>query len=120
MAGVVANEVFDAALSYISANVNKVKLLTSGSSVVVSVSSGIDSGDFSGPGDGTSGRKISCLTSSAVASQAVSAAGAINKLQLLKSSTVVIQADISGSDVSVGSSDTVTIGSFKVELADPA
>ena len=115
-----ANAVYDAALNYIKSNVDQVKLLTSGSSVVLSVSSGISSGDFSGPGDGSTGRKLSCLTSSAIASQAVSAAGAINKLQLLTgASVVVVQASISGSDVSVGASDTVTVGSFKVELADP-
>lgn len=119
MAGTLSDAVFDAALNYVKANCNVVQLVTSASTVLVAVGS-IASTDYTGPANGSTGRKLSALTSSAVASQAVSSAGSISKLRLLATSTVHVVADVTSAPIAVGSSDTVTIGSFKIELADPA
>jgi len=119
MTATIADAVFDAALNHVKSNVDKVQLVTSASSVLVSITS-IDSGNFTGPGDGSTGRKLSCLTSCAeVSSASVTSGGSISKLRLLDSAAVLVTADVASAPVNVGSSDTVTIGSFKIELADP-
>jgi hypothetical protein len=119
MTATIADAVFDAALNHVKSNVDIVQLVTSASSVLVAITS-IDSGNFTGPGDGSTGRKLSCLTSCAeVSSASVSSGGSISKLRLLDSAAVLVTADVASAPVNVGSSDTVTIGSFKIELADP-
>lgn len=120
------DNVFDAALEHIKSNCDQVQCRTSASSVLVSVSSGIDASDFGSPANWSSGssagRAIQCLKSSAVASQAVSSGGSIAKVALMDQSPAadLVVASISGSPVNVGSSDQVTITAFSVILKDPA
>ena len=117
---VIADAVFDAALNHIKSNTDAVQARTAGSSVIMDEQSGITSGDFGSPGAGSpSGRQIACLTGSAIASHAVSSGGSIAKVALIDSVTDLIVADISGSAVNVGSSDTITIAAFNVVLTDP-
>ena len=119
MTATIADAVFDAALNHVKSNADKVQLVTSASAVLVSITS-IDSGNYTGPGDGSTGRKLSCLTSCAeVSSASVSSGGSISKLRLLDSAAVLVTADVASAPVNVGASDTVTVGSFKIELADP-
>lgn len=120
MTATIADAVFDAALNHVKNNADKVQLVTSGSSVLVSITS-IDSGNYTGPANGSSsGRKLTCLTSCAeVSSASVSSGGSISKLRLLDSAAVLVTADVASAPVNVGSSDTVTIGSFTITLADP-
>lgn len=119
------DNVFDAALNHIKNNADKVELRAAGSSVLVAVSSGINASDYGSPVNNSGsggGRKINCLKSSAIASQAVSAGGSISKLVLIDAGSPdvdLVVASVSGSPVNVGSSDQVTISAFSVILKDP-
>lgn len=118
----IADAVFDAALSYVKSNVNKVQVVKASSGVLVSKASGITSADFGSAGDNSGsggGRKIACLTGSDFQGLAVSAAGSATKVRLLKSSTVVVVASIASSPKQLASSDQVNVGSFEVILKDP-
>jgi len=118
------DNVFDAALNHIKNNCDKVQLRAAGSSVIMSVSSGINGSDFGSPVNNSGaggGRKINCLKSSAVASVAVAAGGSIAKCALMDASPAadLVIASVSGSPVNVGSSDQVTISAFSVIIKDP-
>jgi len=118
------DSVLDAALSYIKSNCDQVQLRAAGSSVIVNVASGINGSDFGSPVNNSGaggGRKINCLKSSAIASQAVSTGGSIAKLALMDQSPAadLVIASVSGSPVNVGSSDQVTISAFSVIIKDP-
>lgn len=116
----VANEVFDAALSYVKSNVNKVQVVKSSSGVLVSKASGITSADFGSPAEYASGgRQITCLTGSDFQGLSVSTGGSAAKVRLLKTSTVVLVADIASQPITLGGSDQVNIGSFDFVLKDP-
>ena len=117
-----ADAVFDAALSHISGNVDKVQIRTAGSSVLVSKSSGITSADFGAAGDNSGsggGRKMECLTGSDFQGLSVSTGGSASKVVLLSTSTVKVVASIASAPINLGSSDQVNIGSFSVILKDP-
>ena len=118
------DNVIDAALNHIKNNCDKVQLRAAGSSVLVSVASGINGSDFGSPVNNSGsggGRKINCLKSSAIASQSVSAGGSIAKCALMDTSPAadLVVASVSGSAVNVGSSDQVTISAFSVIIKDP-
>lgn len=116
-----SNNVIDPALTFIKSNINKVQVVTSASSVLVSKSSGITSADFSSIGDHASGggRELTCLIGSDFQGLSVSTGGAASKVRLLASSTVHVVASIASAPISLGSSDQVNIGSFVVAIQDP-
>lgn len=119
---VIADAVFDAALNYIKANVDKVQVRAAGSSVLVEKASGITSADFGVAGDNGSagaGRKIECLTGSDFQGLSVTTGGSATKVALLSSATVRVVASIASAPIALGSSDQVNIGSFFVILKDP-
>lgn len=121
---VLHDNVLDAALNHIKNNCDQVQLRAAGSSVILSVSSGINGSDFGSPANNSGaggGRLINCLKSSAIASQAVSSAGSITKCALMNQSPAVtlVVASVSGSPVNVGASDQVTISAFSVIIKDP-
>ena len=119
MAKLIDNSVFDAALAVISTSVDKVQVVTSASAVLVAHASSGSDITFTGPADGSTGRKLSF---DGLSSISVSSAGNANTVRLLKSSgsVILVTASISGSDVALTSTDKVNIGTFKIELGDPA
>jgi hypothetical protein len=123
MAASIANAVFDAALTYIKSNTNKVQVVTSASAVLVSKASGITSADFgsiaSNAASSGGGRKLPALTGSDFQGLAVSTPGAAYMVRLLATSAVLIVASIASAPKSLGSGDQVNIGSFSIILKDP-
>ena len=116
---VIHDNVFDAALAYVSTNVNKVQLRAAGSSVLVSHASSGSDIVFGAPTSHASGggREITAL-SGGLSSIGVSTGGAATKGALLNSSTVLIVAS-TASTYSLGSSDTVNFQAFTIALKDP-
>jgi hypothetical protein len=112
------DNVFDAALNIIGTSVDKIQVVKASSGVLVSKVSSASDITFTGPANGSTGRKI---TFDGISSISASASGSATKVRLLKSSgsVVLVVASITGSPVSIASTDKVNIGSFKVELADP-
>jgi hypothetical protein len=123
MAGIIANEVFDAALNYAKNNTNKVQIVTAASAVLIN-KTGVTSAAFGSAGDnaGSSGggRKIQALTGSTFQGLAVSTPGSASKVRLLKSSTVVAVTSIASAPKALGASDQANIGSFSIILKDPS
>ena len=114
-----ADAVLDAALTKIRSSVDRFQLRTSASAVLVDIDSRSSvSANWSAITSGSGGgRKV---TFKGISGQSVSSGGSINKLAMVDGSSVLGTADISGSDVNVGSSDQVNIGGFTITLADPA
>ena len=116
----ISDSVFDAALSYIKSNINRVQVVTAASAILVNKASGITSADFGSPANGSpGGRRIQCLTGSDFQGLSVSSAGSASKVRLLATSAVHIVASIASAPVPLGASDQVNIGSFYVQLNDP-
>ena len=117
-----ADSVFDAAGAVVM-TCNKAQVVKSSSAVLIN-SITLDSGNFSGSNDYSSGssagRNTTCLSSAASDMKAisVSSAGAAKKIRLLVSSAVTVVAVLS-SAVSLGASDQVNLGTFSVIFIDP-
>lgn len=117
------DDVFDAALEYISSNAVEVEVRKTSSGILVSAVT-INSGNFGAAGDYASGgRKIECLTSSASDMLAISvdAAGDATHIALLTASgaAVLVTASITSAPVTLGASDQVNLSTFSVILKDP-
>ena len=117
------NNVFDAALTYISANAVEAEVRKTSSGILVSAVT-LDGGNFGANGEYASGgRKIQCLVSSAsdILAISVDAAGDATKVALLNASgaAVLIVASITSSPITLGASDQVNLLTFSVILKDP-
>lgn len=115
----IADTVMDQALNYIVSNVDKIQVVTSASSVLVShASSASDIASAWGSvGAGSpNGRQVAF---GGLSSLAVSTGGSAAKVRLVDSAAVLVVASISGSPGALGSSDSVNIGSFTIRIADP-
>ena len=122
----IADAVFDAALGIID-NSTSCQVRTSASSLLVDLSTNsvvLDGSNFGAPTNGSTGRKIQCLVSSASDMKAisVSSAGTANKVAIgISSASSMVDyviADLASSVV-LGASDQVNLGTFSVTLADP-
>jgi hypothetical protein len=120
------DDVFDAALSYISTNATEAEVLNASSAVLVDAIV-LDAGNFGSPINNSGvggGRKIQCLASSTSDMKAISvnSAGSASKIALKDSAgtTTLIVASISSAPISLGASDQVNLSTFSVILKDPS
>lgn len=119
------NDVFDAALEYISTNAKEAEVQNaSGTALVDAIA--LDSGNFGSAIDNSGaggGRKIQCLTSSAsdMKTISVNSAGSATKVALKDSAgtTTLIEASVASAPVSLGASDQVNLSTFSVIIKDP-
>ena len=115
-----SNAVIDAALNYIKTNCNKAQVKDA--SVILVNSITLDSGNYGSVVDNSSnGRKLQCLVSAAsdMKSISVTTGGSADTVALLATSTIHVVASISGSDVTLTSTDKVNLGTFSVIIQDP-
>ena len=125
MAKTIANAVFDAALGIID-NSTHCEVRTSADSVLVSLDNNsvtLDAGNFT-IASGATGRKITCLESSASDMQLinVSTTGAAERIAIgISSASSIVDYVVTelSSAVSITSADQINLGSFSVTLADP-
>jgi hypothetical protein len=119
------DDVFDAALEYISTNAKEAEVQNaSGVALVDAIT--LDGGNFgsatnnSGAGGG---RKIQCLVndSSDMKNISVDTGGSATKVALKDSAgtATLIEASITSAAVNLGSSDQVNLSTFSVILKDP-
>lgn len=125
---VIHNDVFDAACAEIATSTH-CEVRATGSSVLVSIGNSspaitLNAGNFTSSQDGSTGRKVTCLVSSASDMKAidVSSAGSANKVAIgtsSASSLVPLVIASLASSVALGASDQINLGSFSVTFADP-
>lgn len=123
--GLIHDDVFDAALNYISDNATEAEIQNaSGTALVDGIT--LTAGNFTGPSDNTAGgggRSLTCLTSDASDMKAidVDSAGSATRVVLKTASAVeIIQASFTSAPVSLGASDQVNLSTFDVILQDPS
>jgi hypothetical protein len=122
MAKSVHNDVLDAALNHIKTNATQVVLCSgepasfAGIAAVALADVAVDSSDWTGPADGdTSGRK---LTMNAQTGVTVDSGGTGTHLAVATASVLLYVTTTSSTAVAGGG--TVDIGTWKIEIADPA
>lgn len=120
----IADSVFDAALSYIKTNGDEAEVQNaSGSALVDAIA--LNSGNYGSPVNNSGaggGRKIQCLVSSAsdMKTISVNSAGSAAKVAIKNASgAVLVTASIASAPISLGASDQVNLGTFSVILKDP-
>lgn len=122
MAARIGNEVFDAALSYISANTENLYICSQEPTTFTEASSTYALGSkasptFTGPADDTSGRK---LTVDAISDGSVSATGTAAWVALTDDSgTLLLVAQALASSQAVTNGNTFTLTAFDINLQDP-
>lgn len=121
MAATIGNEVFDAALSYISANTEKLYICSQQPTTFAEASStyalGSATPSFTGPADDTSGRK---LTVDAISNGSVSATGTAAWIALTDDSgSLLLVAQALNASQAVTSGNTFTLTAFDINLQDP-
>ena len=112
------DNVFNAALTYLETNVDKIQV-TDGASVLMShASSASDiASAWTGPGAGSpDGQQIQF---DGLSSLSASGSGSADQVKLIDSATVLLQATLSPTSVNIASSDKVNIGAFTITLRDP-
>lgn len=124
MTALIADAVFDAALSYIATNADGVQVQSATSTVLVGVTPiALDGSNFNAPENGGTGggRAIDCLVEDTgdMSNIAVDVAGDATKVVLLDGAVPLITADITGAPITLGASDQVNLGTFIVQLKDP-
>ena len=123
------DNVFDAALDYISTNADKVEVRNSASSPLANFAS-LDASNFGANANYSSGsstgRNMQCLVSSTsdMKSISVTTGGSAHKVALINTTASpdvdLVVASISSAPVNLGSSDKVNLSTFSVILKDPA
>lgn len=112
----------DQALDYIKNNVTEIRV-TSGTPAdyaaavtnTLAVKTGIVPGDFTGPADGdVSGRKLTTVAHNGIP---VSATGTATSVCLCSATTLIWRVDLTANQ-GLTSGNTVSIGTFKHEIAD--
>ena len=124
MAKSCADVVLDAALNYLKNNVTQECLCTAEpttyaeatSTFKVGIKTGLTSGSFTGPADGTvSGRKITVNQQSAID---VTPSGTATHVALCTGSVLLYVTTITSQVVTAG--NTATIQAWEIEIVDPA
>ena len=124
MTAVIADAVFDAALTYISANATKAKVKSAANGVLVGPIA-LNASNFGANGDNGGaggGRKKTCLVEDTgdMSGIAVASAGSATKVTLeTAGDAVLISTDITGAPIVLGAADSVNLGTFDVILKDP-
>lgn len=124
MTALIADGVFDAALSYIASNAVEAEVQSAASAALVDAIT-LDGSNFGSPGDNGGaggGRKITCLVEDTgdMSNIAVGSPGDATKVVLKEvGGAALITADITGAPVTLGASDQVNLGTFDVILKDP-
>jgi hypothetical protein len=126
MTALIADAVFDAALSYIASNAIYAQVQSAASAVLVN-SIALDASNFGAPGNNVGaggGRKITCLVEDTgdMSNIEVDAAGDATKVVLLADDSPIvplITADITDAPKTLGADDQVNLGTFDVILKDP-
>ena len=122
MAATISNEVFDAALSYISTNTETLYICSQQPTTFLEASSTYALGSkaslsFTGPADDTSGRK---LTVDAISDGSVSADGTAVWIALTDDSgSILLVAQALSASQAVTNGNTFTLTAFDINLQDP-
>ena len=122
MAATIGNEVFDAALSYISTNTENLYICSQQPTTFLEASSTYALGSkaspsFTGPADDTSGRK---LTVDAISDGSVSATGTAAWVALTDDSgSILLVAQALSASQAVTNGNTFTLTAFDINLQDP-
>lgn len=115
------NDVFDAALTEVGTCTEAEVQNASSAALVDAIA--LTAGNFGANGDYASGgREKTCLVNDAsdMDGIAVNSAGSATKVALKDASAaVLVEASITGAPISLGASDEVNLGTFKVILQDP-
>lgn len=115
------NDVFDAALTEVATCTEAEVQNASGTALVDAIV--LDAANFGANGDYASGgREKTCLVEGASSDMhniSVGTAGSATKVALKAGVDVLVEASITGAPVSLGASDQVNLGTFKVILQDP-
>lgn len=122
------DNVFDAALNYISSNGVTAEVQNSTGSALIS-GIALTAGNYGSPVNNTSssagGRTITCLTSSAsdMKNISVGIAGSATKVAIKDASAstpnTLVVASIASAPIALGASDQVNLSTFSVILKDP-